>query len=182
MNKVEPIRNTEKIEEMKKQLQNNHRNYILFLLGINCGLRVSDLLKLKVKDIKNSSHIRLREKKTNKYKKHFLNDSLKEKLNGYIVKENLKNEDYIFQSREGENEPISRIQAYRILNKAAAKIGLEKIGTHSLRKTFGYHHYQKHKDIATLQLIFNHSNPATTLEYIGINQDMIDNSVKNFLL
>ena len=51
--------------------------------------------------------------------------------------------------------------------------GVPNLGTHSLRKTFGYHYYQKTNDIAILQDIFNHSDPAITLRYIGINEDTI---------
>ena len=70
-----------------------------------------------------------------------------------------------------------------ILKSASEAINLpEKIGTHTMRKTFGYHHYQKFKDVALLQMIFNHSSPQITLRYIGITQDRIDNSYKNFIL
>ncbi|MFW6238815.1 MAG: tyrosine-type recombinase/integrase, partial [Halanaerobiales bacterium] len=80
----------------------------------------------------------------------------------------LHNEDYLFQSRKGKNQPISRVQAYRVLKKIGKRAGLNiKIGTHTLRKTYGYHHYQKYKDIAQLQAIFNHSSPDITLDYIG---------------
>ena len=56
------------------------------------------------------------------------------------------------------------------------------IGTHKMRKTFGYWHYQQYKDVAILQEIFNHSSPSVTLRYIGINQDNIDKSYMNFSL
>ncbi|MBO8430908.1 site-specific integrase, partial [Spirochaetes bacterium] len=56
------------------------------------------------------------------------------------------------------------------------------IGTHSMRKSFGYHHYKQFKDVAMLQMIFNHSSPQITLRYIGINQDQIDNSYRQFEL
>jgi len=59
---------------------------------------------------------------------------------------------------------------------------MDSIGTHTLRKTFGYHFYQKYKDIALLQELFNHSAPSVTLRYIGINQDMIDDAMKEFKL
>jgi len=59
---------------------------------------------------------------------------------------------------------------------------LESIGNHSTRKTFGYHHYKQHKDVALLQQLFNHSAPSVTLDYIGINQDIQDDSMKNFSL
>jgi integrase len=68
------------------------------------------------------------------------------------------------------------------MNQAAAAVGLEDIGTHTLRKTFGYHHYQQNKDVAILQQIFNHSSPSITLRYIGINQDIIDRSLEDFCL
>ncbi len=51
-----------------------------------------------------------------------------------------------------------------------------------MRKTFGYHHYKKFRDLALLQKIFNHSNPQVTLRYIGIEQDQIEDSYTNFVL
>lgn len=66
--------------------------------------------------------------------------------------------------------------------QAAKEVGLTEIGTHTLRKTFGYHFYQQYKDVAVLQQIFNHSSPAVTMRYIGITQDIIDEKVDNFTL
>ncbi|RAP14991.1 hypothetical protein HS9_00315 [Bacillus velezensis] len=57
---------------------------------------------------------------------------------------------------------------------------MDDIGTHMLRKTFGYHFYKQTKDVAMLQEIFNHSDQRTTLRYIGINQDAMNNAMKNF--
>lgn len=89
----------------------------------------------------------------------------------------------IFLNQEiGENQHITRFRAYVILNIAGQKCGLEEIGTHTLRKTFGYHYYQQTRDIATLQELFNHSSPSITLKYIGINQDILDNAYENFCL
>ncbi len=89
--------------------------------------------------------------------------------------------EYLFKSREGVNKPISRSAAYKILNKAALAVGLEEnIGTHTLRKTFGYHFYKQTKDVALLQEILNHSSPKITLRYIGINQDQMDKAMKDF--
>ena len=78
---------------------------------------------------------------------------------------------------------LDRFGAYCILKTAAEEIGWQgHIGTHTLRKTFGYHHYKKFKDVAMLQKIFNHSSPVITLRYIGIDQDIIDRSYNNFVL
>lgn len=70
---------------------------------------------------------------------------------------------------------LERYAAYYIIRYACEEAGLqEKVGTHTMRKTFGYHHYKKYKDVAMLQKIFNHSSPQITLRYIGIEQDQID--------
>lgn len=181
MNKVEPIRDKSKIEEVKNELlKDNYRNYLLFVLGINTGLRIGDMLKLKVENIRNQTHIILREQKTGKSKKFFINSVLRNVLDKYIA--NMADHEYLFQSRNGKNQPLSRSQSYRILNRAGEKVGLDSIGCHSTHKTFGYHHYKQHKDVALLQQLFNHSAPSVTLDYIGVNQDVMDNSMKNFSL
>lgn len=181
MKKVEPIRNPEKIQEMKAILKRqNFRDYLLFELGINSGLRISDLLSLRVKDVKGKYQIELREKKTDKVKTFQVNPKVQEQLNDYVT--GLEPEIYLFQSRKGDNKPISRVQAYRVLRKAADKLGIEKVGTHTLRKTFGYWHYKRNKDVALLQQIFNHSSPSITLDYIGINQEEINKSTREFYI
>lgn len=70
--------------------------------------------------------------------------------------------------------------AYKILREAADYVSLDGIGTHTLRKTFGYHFYQQYKDPALLQEIFNHSSEEITLRYIGVNQDMMDRAIRDF--
>lgn len=60
--------------------------------------------------------------------------------------------------------------------------GIEHTGTRSLRKTFGYHHYRKHKDLAILQEIFSHSSLSITKRYIGITQDESEDTSKDFSL
>jgi integrase len=90
--------------------------------------------------------------------------------------------EYVFASRQNGGKPITRSMAYRILNGAAKKAGVLEIGTHTLRKTFGYHFYRRTKDVALLQKIFNHSSPSITLRYIGIDQDVIDKAIDGFRL
>lgn len=180
MRTVQPIRDVEKIAAMKAELlKTGRRNWFLFVLGINTGLRISDILKLKVKDVKGKSHLVIYEQKTGKYKRFKINKELQQHILSYTA--NMGDEDYLFKSLRSPF-PIKRIQAYKILNRAAKKIGISEIGTHTLRKTFGYHFYQRTKDVALLQEIFNHSSPSITLRYIGINQDIIDNAIDNFSL
>jgi integrase len=94
----------------------------------------------------------------------------------------MDNNEYLFQSRIGKNKALSRFQAYRIISSAGRKVGLERISCNSTRKTFGYHHYKKYKDVALLQKLFNHSKPDITMTYIGITQDILDDSIENFSL
>ncbi|WLR54299.1 site-specific integrase [Mesobacillus subterraneus] len=178
MNFVQPIRDPEIIAEIKKHLkEENERNYMLFVTGINSGLRISDILPLKVKDAK-KSHFSLRETKTGKQKRIQITPALKRELKYYI--EGKDDEEYLFRSREGKNKPIGRDMAYKILRNAAEQFGLDEIGTHTLRKTFGYHFYNQTKDVAMLQEIFNHSSPQITLRYIGVNQDSMDKAMNRF--
>lgn len=178
---VEPIREKEKIEIVKRILkENGSRDYLLFLIGINSGLRISDLLKLKVADVKNKEYIELIEQKTNKYKRFPITKSFKHELEEFISCKD--GEEWLFKSKRGKR-PITRIQAYRIISKACLKAGITAhIGTHTLRKTFGYHFYRENKDVALLQCIFNHSTPSVTLRYIGINQEIIDSRLRMFCL
>lgn len=178
---VEPIREKEKIETVKRILkEHGSRDYLLFLMGINSGLRISDILKLKVKDVKSKKYIELIEQKTGKYKRFPITKSFKTELDDFICGK-VDNE-WLFSSQRGGN-PISRIQAYRIICNACIDAGITaRIGTHTLRKTFGYHFYQENKDVALLQCIFNHSTPSVTLRYIGINQDIIDSKLNAFCL
>ena len=176
---VEPIRSKEKLEDMKWALKRfcGERDYILFLLGINTGLRCGDMLKLKKKDVRRKKEVLLIEGKTKKKRKIILTN-IYDELNTYI--DSLESE-WLFPSREGD-KPISRTQAYRQLNKAADMVDIKSVGTHTMRKTFGYWHYKAHLNIAQLQRILNHSHPEVTLRYIGITQEEDDNSLKDFKL
>ncbi|MEB8717514.1 tyrosine-type recombinase/integrase, partial [Bacillus cereus] len=153
MNFVQPIRDSEQIQQIKEYLkEKNARNYILFVMGINTGLRISDILKLKVGDLK-GSHISMREMKTGKQKRIQITAALKRELRWF--NENREDDEYLLKSRQGKNRPIGRSMAYKILSGAAAEFGLDEIGTHTLRKTYGYHMYMQTKNIALLMEIFN---------------------------
>lgn len=186
MNFVQPIKSKEKIEKMKSELKKTGtRNYLLFLAGINVGLRISDLLKLRVRDFLNpdrtiKSHVEIKEEKTGKYKRFKINYIVAKELYDYI--KDMEMEEYIFKSRNGNNKPITRIQAYEIIRNAGEKVGITNIGTHTLRKTFGYWHYKTYHDIAILMKIFNHSSLSITLRYIGVEQEEIDASYDSFSL
>jgi len=180
MEYVQPIRDKAKIDAIKRLLRGTSlRDYCLFVLGLNSGLRISDLLRLTITDVlddkgKVRERISLREKKTGKSKDFPLGNNAKKAVAEYLATRiTAGSGESLFASRKGGG--LQRAQAYKIINDAARAVGiLEKIGTHSLRKTFAYHAYQDGKDIVLIQKLLNHSSPATTLRYIGVTQDQMD--------
>lgn len=172
MNTVEPIKDRELVVDIAEYLKSvNIRDYVLYLFGIYSGLRISDVLKFRVKDVRDKQVISIREKKTGKEKQFPINKELRPILKDYIADK--RDYEYLFRNPH-HNRPITRQQAYNILSKAGREFGIERIGTHTLRKTFGYHVYQRTKDAAMLMDIFNHSDIHTTLRYIGVSQDTKD--------
>ncbi|NIK13144.1 tyrosine-type recombinase/integrase [Alkalibacillus almallahensis] len=179
MENVQPIKDRKLIEDIKTFYLGKERDYFLFAFGINIALRISDLLQLKVKDVRGKDSLKLYEtkNKNNRYQK--LSPQLKNLISEYT--KDMDDNDWLFLSQKGD-KPISRVQAHRILEKAEKAFKLESFGTHSLRKTFGYLHYQRHKDVAILQRMFGHSSPSITLRYIGVEQDEQDKSTENFFI
>ena len=180
MTTVEPIRSKKDIEKVEKLLaKQSKRDLLLFNIGTNCGLRISDILRLNVSDVRNKAYIQIVEKKTGKFKKFPINAKLKPLIDEFV--KGRRDKEPLFLSHWKHR--LDRSTAYYMIKDACKRAGLEeKIGTHSLRKTFGYHHYKQFKDIVILQKIFNHSSPQITMRYIGIEQDQIDDSYNNFVL
>lgn len=170
--KVEPIRDKELLARMKRYLyETNRRNHLMFLTGIHCGFRISDILKLQVKHVKGWD-IRMFEEKTGKYRQVKMTKELKLAMREYI--EGKPNDEYLFKSRNGINKPISRKRAYEILRELADDFNLEQIGTHTLRKTYGYQHYKKFNNVATIMTALNHTSQRETMIYLGIEQEELD--------
>lgn len=177
MNTVEPIRDINTVWDIADYLgEESERNKIMFLFGIYVGIRISDILNLKVRDVRDMNYVSIREKKTGKEKRFPINEELRPMLNRYI--KGKADYEWLFPSRQ-QNRALSRGQAYNILAEAGEKFGLDHIGTHTMRKTFGYHFYQQTHDIVTLQKILNHADFNITMRYIGIEQDSINESIMN---
>ena len=172
MNEVQPLKNKRDIDRIKKALSDSPRNLLLFTIGINTALRISDILSLRVGDVSDDYIITV-ESKTGKRKRIKINKAIKQAIKT-CVPPYAKDSDYLFPSRNGD-KPISRVQAWRILNRAASNAGVSiAFGTHSLRKTFAYHAYQTGVDLALLMRVLNHSSQRETLRYIGIESEQID--------
>jgi len=183
MNTAIPIKNHDELEEFKdyyRLIESNMRNLTLITMGLNTALRVSDMLKLRWKDVYDTErrnflkHITLIEQKTGKISRIYINESLLGLLMEY--KECIFGEtepeggEYLLKGR-AENH-LSRAQAYRIVKKAAAGCGIYgTISPHSLRKTFGYCACKAGVEPVMLMSIFNHSSFDVTKRYLGIEQD-----------
>ncbi|WP_216827633.1 tyrosine-type recombinase/integrase [Alkalihalobacterium elongatum] len=181
MEYVEAIKDKSKIGEMKQILLNHSkRDYLFFVVGINTGLRVSELLRLKVKDVFTNENVVKEYYEFNDKKKRYIyfNNKVKSALEIHAESFQLKEDDYLFKSQKGD-QPITRQQAYRIINHVARLAGLnQKIGTHTLRKTFGYHAYKRGVAISLLQKHFNHSTPSETYKYLGIEKNEVNKKIQ----
>lgn len=189
MNFVEPIRNKKQIKAMKKALlamPYGKRNHLLFVLGINSGIRVHDLLQLPLravwkKGLVNSLFIRNGEiyhriivkEKSGKIKTFPLSETSRKAVRQYVdsirpdKKQKIDTHQPLFRSKKGG--PITREHAWYILNQAAKEAGIPgKIGCHTLRKTFAYHAYRSGISMEVIMATLGHKTPAETLEYIGL--------------
>jgi integrase len=180
MNIVQPIRDPDLIQEIEIYFKNkNERDYVLFLLGIYTALRISDILSLKVKDLKGKNYLNIREKKTRKKKLNErtiqLHPTLKKALKSFL--KDKPGHEYVIKSRVSGNKPISRERAYMILKEAAEEFDIESLGCHSMRKTLGYHLYKKTKNLVLVQQTLNHEDASYTLRYIGIEQDTVNDAI-----
>lgn len=149
------------------------RNVLLFKIGISTGLRVGDIVKIRIEDVKGRSTFHVQEGKTRKVREVYLDDIMRS-IADYL--EGMPEEGYLFPSAKGGH--ITTTQAYRVLAKAADLLGWDYIGTHTMRKTFGYHYYKKTNDIVTLSEILNHSSQQITRRYIGIREEEIRESIR----
>jgi integrase len=178
VNTVEPLRDKRHIDAIRKVLAaQNLRDAAWFTLGINSGLRIGDLLHLTVGDVRDAPNkwrdrLHITEQKTGKRKDFPLSDRAKKALAAYLAtRPDAQLTDPLFPSRK-HGRPLQRGQAWQLLRDAAQAVGVtDPVGTHTLRKTFGYHAYQSGVDLAVIQQILNHSSPGTTLAYIGIRRE-----------
>ena len=187
---VEPIRDKKQIYQIKGNLyrQKNPRDYLLFVFGINSGLRIGDLLSLRLGDVKDSrgglkDDLDITEQKTKKTRKVFFNKQIKEAINYYLKKADIFDLDrYLFTSEKSKkNKPITRVRAYQLINKWCKDVGLNcKVGGHTLRKSFGYHLRKQGIPIEQISSLLNHQNIKVTFRYIGISQDEDRAVIKGF--
>lgn len=186
---VEPIKNVKDIAKIKQFLlgKENKRDYMLFVVGINVGLRAGDLLSLKIKDVSTDT-VRIIEEKTCKVREFLLNRNAREAIQLYLKSlPTYSEEDYLFQSHKTKKS-ITVEAVHTILKKTLRELNIKgNFGTHTLRKTFAYHTYANNVRtnptiLETLQRMLNHSSSSVTLRYIGITKEVINDVYSNLNL
>lgn len=176
---VEPFRDEQDLENMRKCLKaKNTRDGLLFLLGINSALRISDLLSITVGQVKNASSVTVKEQKTGKTKTFPLGDKLRREIKEYLAVTNLSDDDWLFPSQkkqDGKLKPIGREYANQLIKQTAKELKIQgNYGTHSLRKSFAYHNWKRGVDVMLLMASLNHASPAHLLRYIGVTQEQLN--------
>jgi integrase len=181
MNFVEPIRDRKKIAQIKNMLrgQKRFRDLLLFVVGINTALRISDLLQMQIGHfLDNQQRIKsrfwIKEQKRGKRQEVVINNSILEALEEYLSAYPgvaSDPEHYVFFNTKASDydEPVKRGQAWKLITSICHEIGLHgNFGTHSLRKTWGYHARMQGVDIALIMHKLNHESIAYTKRYLGI--------------
>lgn len=183
---VFPIKKQEDLVAMATWLKDNaDRKYFLgFILGVNLGLRANELLALRRSDLffpdggiryipddfsDTTDRVSVFQQKVDKRRGLYLNEACVNAIRWYYndSSKNYYSDAYVFPSREGGHIEVGTLR--KILKQAAKACGIrQNIGTHTLRKTFGYFHYQANHDIVFLQRLFGHSSALITMRYIGI--------------
>lgn len=163
------------------------RNYLFFSLGLNLGFRASDLVQLKWKNIYHPSTCAFNlddwnvviEQKTGKTRQVVLNHPAQRAVTAYIqamglIPEALNPDEYVFASRKKNHGHVNPDTMRVIIKDAAAAVGVPfNVGTHSMRKTFGYNMYKATNDLAVVQRLLNHESQDVTVKYIGIDQERV---------
>lgn len=184
MNIVDPIRDEAMLRRVKEEARKmGLQQYLLVLIGVNTGLRVSDILKLRVSDFRKRGYVVRREQKTGKHTEIQLHPAVVAEVNRLVS--DWEDERLLFKTKRADNKDpwIDRNTAYDWVRKCCRRAGYRgPVGCHTLRRTYGYHFYQKTHDLATLMLHFNHSSEKITLRYIGVTQEMINRKTRAFRL
>ncbi|AGW13857.1 tyrosine-type recombinase/integrase [Megalodesulfovibrio gigas] len=177
--KVQPITELRHIRSIKRLLADNPRDKLLFVMGINSGLRVQDLLALKVSDVRNlavGARVSIKEKKTGKSNVLLINKEISSALQEYFASTSLEDWHYLFKSRKGHNYPLTTFAVTKYVKKWCEAINLKgNFGAHTLRKTWTYMQRTVHgTSWEVLAKRLNHSTPAVTMRYMGIQAEEVE--------
>ncbi len=182
---VDPIREEKDIKAIARLLSSQPRNLLLYTLGINNGIRPGDLLLRQfgeIRRLKVGDTFPIIESKTKKKNFVAINKSIYKTLDQYLSHhDQFEDHHYLFQSRKGENNPLTVPSLNGLVKNWTRSINLKgNYGAHTLRKTWGY--IQRTKYGVSMEIIanrFGHSNPQTTWPYLGIAPQEIHDALMN---
>lgn len=188
---AKPIKDPEIVKDIQDYLKDkNERDYILFVLGIGTGYRAGDLVKLKIRDVKQAledGYFEIYEEKKINNKRvrkenlkpriAYIPVNLERILRKYI--KGKKDWEYMFKSRKGKGH-ITVSHVGRILREVGKEFGLKNISSHSMRKTYAYTIYLKNDyNIYAVKEMLNHSDVNITKRYIGLDMDTYEEYSKS---
>lgn len=194
---VQPIKDKQDIQRAKEYFLNpsnfrysglNIRNYCLFILGLNTGRRIGDILNLRICDIMDTNRsikdkiIIYKEEKTGHKSTVFISTEVKEAISSYInsLDNDYNMSDFLFKTRQ--SDCMTTAMAWKIWNDMGKKLDIPHMGTHSGRKSKGYHYMEDHKGdyyaLAKVSKAYGHSKQEITLDYLGMD----DEEMKDFYL
>ncbi len=155
--------------------------YLLLVIGFNTGLRISDIIPLRVADVRGREYVVTVERKTGKERRVFIRRDVGKKIDELLA--GMEPDAYALRSRKadpatGEVRHISRQRAYAIVREIAKRAGYtEHVGCHTMRKTYAWSLFDASGDnIVLVQKALNHSSQAATMHYLGIDQKDIDDA------
>ncbi len=183
--KVEPIRSMKDLSKIRKLLKEKPRDLLLLNLGVNSGLRVQDLLSLRVRQLRNvglGDRVVIVERKTKKQNLFLVNKLILSSLRAYFEAfPEAQDDDFVFKSRKGRNYPLTTYAVTQMVQRWCDSIGLKiNAGAHSLRKTFCW--MQRTVYGTSWEQIcerLNHASPAITRRYLGIKKEEIERALMN---
>ena len=168
-------------------LLRKHKSELLadiWRFGVNSGLRISELLSITVDEANeacNTKRLTIVEDKTGKTKRLRINQTAYDVLLDRVS--TAGNNRYLFQSGSNRakilNKPIGRGVVSRAFAEVGDIIGV-KMGTHSMRKTFGWTMHSQGASIERVCSVLGHSSPSMTMRYIGLTQADIDSAYDEF--
>jgi integrase len=180
---VDPIREIKDIKAISNLTSGNPRDHLLFIMGINNGLRAGDLVKLRVKDVRHlkvGDTLTIKESKTGKDNILVINKTVYKALRNYFDTVQPDDSAYLFASRKGDSHIQSQAVS-KMVKRWTEGINLKgNYGAHTLRKTWGY--IQRTVHGVGFEIIckrYNHSNPAITMRYLGIQDKEVHSTLMN---
>jgi len=174
--KVEPIRDLKAIKRIKKILTDNPRDFCLFTLGVNTAYRANEMLSIRMRDVAHlnvGDVLEIKQSKVNKYRGVTLNRNVIEAITALLASRAYQSDDFLFYSQRASVLTVESVNHF--VKQWCKDVGLKgNYGSHSLRKTWGYHQrVQKNAPIPLLMEAFGHTSQKQTLDYLGVQSHEI---------